>query len=189
MFTAMFLATAALVLVAAYLIFRHVRRDYLQHGRLTPLGAVLQAIVFGLHAWLVYMIYLNSGWPEVHCSTLCLVLGIIIGILGLGILGAGVGVFASFLRMLGREVNVLKRSGIYRRTRNPQLVGYGVFLLAFLLLWYSWHMIVAILVYAAITHMMVLTEEEHLRRVFGEEYARYCERVPRYIGLPRREGR
>ena len=29
---------------------------------------------------------------------------------------------------------------------------------------------------------MVLTEEEHLRRVFGEDYARYCDRVPRYLG-------
>jgi protein-S-isoprenylcysteine O-methyltransferase Ste14 len=28
---------------------------------------------------------------------------------------------------------------------------------------------------------MVLTEEEHLRDVFGDEYARYCERVTRYI--------
>ncbi|MEE9170466.1 MAG: hypothetical protein V3U73_11910, partial [bacterium] len=26
-----------------------------------------------------------------------------------------------------------------------------------------------------------LAEEEHLRNIHGEEYARYCERVPRYL--------
>jgi protein-S-isoprenylcysteine O-methyltransferase Ste14 len=31
---------------------------------------------------------------------------------------------------------------------------------------------------------MVLTEEEHLGRIFGREYDHYRDRVPRYIGLP-----
>ncbi|MBF8295644.1 MAG: hypothetical protein HW389_2189 [Bacteroidetes bacterium] len=30
-----------------------------------------------------------------------------------------------------------------------------------------------------------MTEEEHLRSIYGEEYERYCERVPRYLGFPR----
>jgi len=37
-----------------------------------------------------------------------------------------------------------------------------------------------------LAHLMILSEEEHLRDVFGEEYERYCERVPRYLGLRRR---
>lgn len=28
---------------------------------------------------------------------------------------------------------------------------------------------------------MIITEEEHLSRVFGEEYQRYCSQVPRYL--------
>ncbi len=48
----------------------------------------------------------------------------------------------------------------------------------------SWHALGLVVLFAAIAHLMVLTEEEHLRRVFGEEYARYCARVPRYLGLP-----
>jgi protein-S-isoprenylcysteine O-methyltransferase Ste14 len=36
-----------------------------------------------------------------------------------------------------------------------------------------------------VAHMMVLTEEEHLLEVYGGEYARFCERVPRYLGLRR----
>ena len=30
-------------------------------------------------------------------------------------------------------------------------------------------------------YMMVLTEEEHLLRVFNEEYEQYCQEVPRYL--------
>ena len=35
----------------------------------------------------------------------------------------------------------------------------------------------------AMTHMMVLTEEEHLYAIFGEAYERYCKQVPRYTGV------
>jgi protein-S-isoprenylcysteine O-methyltransferase Ste14 len=35
-------------------------------------------------------------------------------------------------------------------------------------------------------HLMVLAEEEHLRRVHGETYDEYCRRIPRHIGIPRR---
>ena len=38
------------------------------------------------------------------------------------------------------------------------------------------------LLLAIILHVMIVTEEEHLRAVFGEDYRRYCERVPRYLG-------
>ncbi len=42
----------------------------------------------------------------------------------------------------------------------------------------------AVIRVAVLSHLMILTEEEHLRHVFGEVYERYCERVPRYIPLP-----
>ena len=88
-------------------------------------------------------------------------------------------------RAFGLEVNTLRRTGPYRLTRNPQLVGFGMVLVGALLLWPSWYTLGWLLLYPIVAHMMVLTEEEHLRDVFGEEYAAYCERVPRYLGFPR----
>jgi protein-S-isoprenylcysteine O-methyltransferase Ste14 len=41
-------------------------------------------------------------------------------------------------------------------------------------------------IYGLIAHVMVLTEERHLRRTFGEDYEDYCQRTPRYVGMPRR---
>jgi len=50
-------------------------------------------------------------------------------------------------------------------------------------LWPSWYALGWVLL-AAVFHIMVLTEEENLRNVYGEEYTQYCKRVPRYIGFP-----
>jgi protein-S-isoprenylcysteine O-methyltransferase Ste14 len=51
-------------------------------------------------------------------------------------------------------------------------------------LWPSWYGVGWAILYAVVAHTMVLTEEEHLRDVYGEKFVRYCERVPRYIGVP-----
>jgi protein-S-isoprenylcysteine O-methyltransferase Ste14 len=36
-----------------------------------------------------------------------------------------------------------------------------------------------------IAELMVRGEEEHLERVFGDEYRAYCARTPRYLGWPK----
>ncbi len=33
----------------------------------------------------------------------------------------------------------------------------------------------------AVHHRIILAEEQHLRKVFGEEYMDYCSRVRRYL--------
>ncbi len=45
------------------------------------------------------------------------------------------------------------------------MIGYG-------LLWPTWQHVGSLILIGALAHMMVLTEEEHLRDVFGEEYER-----------------
>ena len=70
-------------------------------------------------------------------------------------------------------------------TRNPQIVGSALIVIGYAMYWPSWHSLGWVILYAAICHMMVLTEEEHLRRTFAEEYVRYCECVPRYLRLLR----
>lgn len=54
------------------------------------------------------------------------------------------------------------------------------------LLWPSWYALGWVMLWVAMSYPMVLTEEEHLRRVDGEEYLQYCRQVPRYLGVPRR---
>jgi protein-S-isoprenylcysteine O-methyltransferase Ste14 len=61
----------------------------------------------------------------------------------------------------------LTKSGIYRCSWNPQYVGSFLFLLGFALTDWSLWCPAALLVVAVNLHLLVLVEEEHLRRVFG----------------------
>ena len=57
-----------------------------------------------------------------------------------------------------------------------------LFLLGFALNDWSLWCLAALLVVAISLHLLVLIEEEHLRRVFGEKYVEFCSKTPRYIG-------
>jgi len=76
---------------------------------------------------------------------------------------------------------MLKTTGFYKLTRNPQIVLSFPMVLGIALRWPSWYALGWMLLFVAMIHMMVITEEEHLRDVFGEEYVRYCKKVPRYL--------
>ena len=73
-------------------------------------------------------------------------------------------------------------SGIYRWTRNPMYLGFGLLLLAFavklsnpvVVLWlpvFVWYM----------NRFQIIPEEQALERQFGDQYRHYCEHVRRWI--------
>lgn len=182
----LFVFGAGFVLGASYFIFRvAVHRDYRLHGRLSLFSSFLEFLAFSLHATLMYF-YFPAGWPEIHVSAFLVVVAAPIAVIGLAIT-----LFAmsrlGFEPTFGRDSTHLSTSILYRISRNPQIVGYGLFLLAYVLLWPSWYAMVWFLLYLPIAHMMVITEEEHLAKRFGPEYANYCRRVSRYV--PFRFGR
>jgi protein-S-isoprenylcysteine O-methyltransferase Ste14 len=61
-------------------------------------------------------------------------------------------------------------------------VGWFLFLLGFALNDWSLWCLAALLAVAISLHLLVLVEEEHLLRIFGEQYVEFCRKVPRYIG-------
>lgn len=72
--------------------------------------------------------------------------------------------------------------GMYRYSRNPMylgvlcmLTGEAIFFQSFVLLLYT------ILIFLTFHVFIVLHEEPRLRRVFGEQYDRYCKTVRRWI--------
>ena len=52
--------------------------------------------------------------------------------------------------------------------------------------WPSLYALGWLVMYSLISHWMVITEEEHLTRIFGEEYLMYFSEVPRYLGIPKK---
>jgi protein-S-isoprenylcysteine O-methyltransferase Ste14 len=107
---------------------------------------------------------------------------IIIGVLAVVAIMGSLG----FRRSFGQAVNVLRNTGLYKVTRNPQIVAGSLIVLGVVLRWPSWYAAGWVFLFAVIAHLMVMTEEEHLRAVFGEAYVDYCWRVPRYLRLRRR---
>lgn len=180
-----YLALAAIVFAVSLGVFRFVALNYRRYGKLKPLATTLQAAIFGLHGALFHVGLITTHWSRFPDSSLQVVIGALVGAGGLVLLFAGIGVFGSLARMIGRRVDALKQSGVYRYSRNPQLVGYGFFILAFIIIWPSWFTIIAMAVYAGIAHTMSSVEEGHLRRVHSASYEAYCKRTPRYVGIPR----
>ena len=182
--------SAFLLVIAASLVFRiFVRRDYQRKGRLTLLSGFLELLVWALYMGFPY-IYNPPEWAlfwsrDVPVGTPLRVIGVICILLGL-VSAFGTMFWFGLRRAFGLEVNALKQTGPYRVTRNPQIVGGSLLVIGSAVLWPSWYALGWVVLYAVVAHMMVFTEEEHLRAVFGREYERYCERVPRYLGFLRR---
>jgi protein-S-isoprenylcysteine O-methyltransferase Ste14 len=180
-----YLALAAIVFAVSLVVFRVVALNYRLYGRLKPLATTLQVAIFALHAALFHVGLMTTRWPRFPDSSLQAVLGALVGAGGLVLLFAGIGVFGSLARMIGCRVDALKQSGVYRYSRNPQLVGYGFFILAFIIIWPSWRTLIATIVYCGMAHVMSSVEEQHLRKQYGTSYGAYCQRTPRYVGIPR----
>jgi protein-S-isoprenylcysteine O-methyltransferase Ste14 len=173
---------SALLLAVAGLIFGRVRRDYRASGRLTPFSTFLEVLIFFLHGSASYVFldsnlsHINRASPLFFLSLLCMLVGVVLVAIAMGHLGMG--------ESVGQQVSGLLQAGLYRYSRNPQIVAYGLVVVGYALLWPSWSGLVWVGLYLAIAHVMVRTEEEHLGRTYGEAYERYCAETPRYLGWP-----
>jgi protein-S-isoprenylcysteine O-methyltransferase Ste14 len=93
--------------------------------------------------------------------------------------------FRSLRMVLGRDPSRLVTIGLYRFSRNPQYVFYALFLLGYAMTGKSMMAYLGAALCWVVIHLTVLVEEEHLERVFGEEYRQYKRSVPRYVSLGR----
>jgi protein-S-isoprenylcysteine O-methyltransferase Ste14 len=80
-----------------------------------------------------------------------------------------------------KERTSLQVNGLFKISRNPMYLGvYGTLLASVLFTLNPFLFFIGIFV-AAVHHKIVLAEEQHMRKVFGEEYAEYCHHVRRYL--------
>ena len=130
-------------------------------------------------------IFLPVKWPNLPPfpdSLILNFLSIVVFCFGLSILLIAwfrLGTGTSF----GQDKNRLNTSGIYRYSRNPQLVGYGILLLSFIIMYFSWYSLGWFLQYVIISYFMIKSEEEFLSKKYGEDYKKFCKDVPRIIKL------
>jgi protein-S-isoprenylcysteine O-methyltransferase Ste14 len=187
--TVVYFMSALLLVFVAFVVFRIAARlDYQRKGRLTPLSSSLELLVWCLYMGFPYL-YNPPEWawfwsPDLPVEAPLKVIGVSCTVLGL-VSAFGIMLWFGLRRAFGLEVDRLVQVGAYRFTRNPQLVAGSLLVIGSTALWPSMYALGWVVLYGFVAHMMVLTEEEHLLEVYGEEYARFCERVPRYLGLRR----
>lgn len=179
-FAALLIAGGLLFL--AFYVFARVRSDYRVQGMLTRPVAVLQTGFFCVYASSSYL-FLDARFTAISTQGVLLGLAVLLLITGFSIVLLSMPFLGR--KSFGREVGRLHTSGLYRYSRNPQLVGSLVFIAGYVLLWLSWTGLLWASLWLPICYLMVGAEEEHLVKVFGKDYEAYCRRIPRYVGIPK----
>ena len=172
------------IVLAAYSLWK-VRRDYKVQGNLSAQAAVEVWASYTLHTMLTGFTAWHSFWPLPISKTVSVAIGVAFFFFGLGLYVAGIIAFRSFKRASGLEANKLVTSGIYRWSRNPQMVGWGLVLLGVALIGRSILALILVALFWLMFRVTLVVEEGYLERVFGEEYRKYCSRTPRYLGWPK----
>lgn len=75
----------------------------------------------------------------------------------------------------------LATTGAYARIRHPQYIGFVAILLGFLFQWPTVLTVVMFPVLVAMYARLAIVEEREMRKQFGDEYARYAARTPRFV--------
>jgi len=170
----------ALTIPVTVVALLYARWEYRKRGRLAFFGVfLLCAMVFVPNLLLEYAT--RYEMPDTPLDYF----GVVISIMGIAICLIGITHFRSVPKVFCVDAGKLTISGPYRWSRNPQYVGLFLFLLGFALNDWSLWCLAALLVAAINLHLLVLVEEEHLRRVFGEQYVEFCRKIPRYAGWGR----
>lgn len=108
-------------------------------------------------------------------------------LMSVALIGGGFVLLASAWPVLYRaqRAGTLAQTGPYAKIRHPQYAGFVLIMFGFLV---QWPTILTILMFPALVYMyrrLSLAEEREAERQFGEEYAEYAARVPRFVPLRR----
>jgi protein-S-isoprenylcysteine O-methyltransferase Ste14 len=110
----------------------------------------------------------------------------------LDILGMTIVIFGQILRISGRNYKkehssqggALITEGPYTLVRNPMYLGTFLMGAGFILILWPWWFL---FIYAGIFYLrfekLILSEEDKLAKIFGKQYQKYMQSVPRFIPL------
>lgn len=166
-------------LVCTPLILLYLRREYRERGKLGWIGSILHFLLYAPHA--MFSCVLAWGTEGIAPLGSLAWIGLPLMILGLGVTIYAMDLFQVFSRWVGSQTPGLQTGGLYRFSRNPQFVGYGILMLGFMIAWWNSLAWIAFLAYVILVYAVVHVEEEHLTRVYGDAYREYMARVPRFF--------
>lgn len=112
-------------------------------------------------------------------------IGIVLSAAGLTLFLLGLRRFQSFAHVSGTEVGWLVTSGAYSISRNPQYSGWILLLSGAAVAARSPLALALAVAVVAAMRIWIPQEERHLEEEFGDDYVRYRQQVPRFVGLRR----
>lgn len=161
----------------------YIHKQYEEDQQLNFCGQIIHVLIYAIHC----MVLVSSGWRNTYSPPPMNKYGTV------GLIIAGIGVIMVLYSMdflckfgtwVGSDVSGLRTDGIYAYSRNPQFVFYFVVLVGISIPWWNWYVLVSLVFYFILVYAMVTIEERHLTKIFGAEYLQYCQRVPRFVGIP-----
>ena len=75
--------------------------------------------------------------------------------------------------------------GVYRFSRNPMYIGEFFVYLGIAMLCISWIFLLVVIDYAALSYVLVKSEEQECINKYGDSFQEYLDRIPRWIGRPK----
>ena len=136
----------------------------------------------GTVAFLIPWVIVGRGYTQLGFMTL---ISTLLFILGAAIYLWCVWDFATFGRGTPAPIDAPKNlvvHGLYQYSRNPMYVGVLILILAWAASFTAIILIVyALIVFAVFHAFVIMYEEPHLRKLFGDSYTEYCAKVPRWV--------
>lgn len=123
--------------------------------------------------------YINPIFSNTHASYAA----VVIMVLNVGIFTSAT-VFMKSSWRVGIDKNVKTKliiDGVYSISRNPAFVGFDLMSISLFLAYPNLLTLLVLLVFPLSLHLLIVQEEKHLYSMFGEEYASYSRKVPRYL--------
>ena len=162
-----------------------VRREFRSTRKLSTPTVVAVWVLYPLHFALVTVASWNGYWPIPLPGPVAEAIGFLLASLGTALYLAALVSFRSFRLMSGVTADRLVTSGVYRWSRNPQSVGWLLFLIGIAVAGKSG---LALFMIAAFWLMFLVhlpVEEEFLERSFGDQYGAYRSTTHRFLGFPK----
>ena len=110
-------------------------------------------------------------------------IGVVIGVLAVLVFTSATITMKNSWRVgIPEEKTSLITNGIYSWSRNPAFVGFDLLYASVCLMFFNIPLVLISLWAAVMLHLQILQEEEHMQKMFGEEYEEYKKHTLRYVG-------
>lgn len=165
---------------AGAIAYARARRELMTHASVSWPTFWAMCIAFvGCGAAILIAAYMGA-WPLSMPRGFAIALGSVIALVGLAMHVAARTQF-TFRRAWGLDVDRLVTSGVYRWTRNPQLLGWFFIYAGAGIIGRSGEAILLAVIFELGCIPWIKLEERVLERQFGDAFREYCRKTPRLL--------